>query len=193
MAGNVITVVIILFIILIGCVCLNRPYWRSGPKAEYYRTVERFGNPTYFDPRPDGVAVWSKFRKCCPFVRIMVADENVPHDKPKKHCDFIYTTIKYSINSGMRQHVLNISDSIIYDGLKEELTARCHTLEANMATLVLADKVNRELVAPAEVLDGDIYKNYIMQAKRGAASNYKILQSLKDNYKLRDLEYSRCE
>lgn len=192
MLGQVLSLIIILLLILIVCGCLTRPHWKVGPKREYHKTVKRFGNPSYLKPGPGGVAVWTRFKESCPFTRIMIIDESVPHDKPVEHCDFIYTTINYTISREMRPNVLNISESLMYDSLKEELTARCGTLEANIATLVLADKVNNNLVTASEVYAGDKYKAYIMKAEADAPTNYRILQSIKDNYEMKKIDYDRC-
>lgn len=188
----IVAIVIILLILLLSCDCLLGPRWRTGPYKEYVRTVSRFGKPSYINKRSNGVAIWSKFPKSCPFYRIMIIDENVPHSKPMPHCDFIYTTIKYHIDPEKLMTVLNISDSIMYDKLKEELTARCHTLEANMATLLLAHDVNNDIVTPQQIATGRVYKKYIMNAHKDAVSNYNMLDSIKNNYTMRDADYSMC-
>lgn len=190
---QVIALVAVLCLMLIVCSCFAKPYWRIGPKKEYHKIVSRFGNPTFLNSNPNGVAVWERFRKECPFIRLMVVDENVPHDLPKKHCDYIYTTINYYIDPKKLMDVLTISDSIMYDKLKEELTTRCQTLEANMATLVLVDKVHKDIITQPQIADGLTYKRYIMESEKYAVENYRILQDIKEKYEMREADYSRCQ
>lgn len=192
MFQEILAIVIILSTILIGCGCLYRPYWRLGPRLAYHRTVKQFGRPSFLNHNSNGVAVWKIFKDSCPFTRIMIVDENVPHDKPMEHCDYFYGTIKYSIDTEMRLAVYDISKSVMYDSLKEELTVRCQSLEAVMATMILVDKVNKKLVTHGEVLDGHKYKEYIKAAGADAFSNYRVLQSLKDDYELKKIDMNRC-
>lgn len=193
MTGQVIAIVVVLCLVLIACGCLIRPHWRIGPKKEYHRIVTRFGNPSFVNPRPNGVAIWEKFKKDCPFTRLMIVDESVPHNIPCSHCDYMYTTIKYHIDPKKLMDVLTISDSIMYDKLKEELTVRCATLEATMATLVLADKVHKDIITNSQVEDGIIYKRYITESQKFAVENYRLLQGISTDYKIRERDYSICD
>jgi hypothetical protein len=122
----------------------------------------------------------------------MVVDESVPHDTPVPHCDYTYITIKYHIDPKKLMDVLAISDSIMYDKLKEELTVRCSTLEANIATLVLADKVHKDIITNSQVADGITYKRYIAESQKFAVENYRILQDIRTDYQMREADYSRC-
>jgi hypothetical protein len=190
MTGQVIAFVVILLLITMGCSCLSSPYWRIGPKKEYHKIVTRFGNPSFVNFRPNGAAVWKKFKKDCPFTRLMVVDESVPHDTPGKHCDHTYTTINYYIDPKKLMDVLTISDSLMYDKLKKELTVRCSTLEANMATLVLADKVHKDIITNSKV--ATTYKRYITESQKFAVENYRLLQDINSNYEMREKDYSQC-
>lgn len=181
---KIIAIVVLLLIVIIYS-CLTHLFWRKGPRAEYYAIVNRFGKPHFVNFMPNGVAVWKRFEEKCPFVRIMIVDENVPHDTPSQHCDFIYTTIKYHIDPKKLMDVLAISDSIMYDKLKEELTIRCESLEASMATFVLADKVHEDIV----VADDITYKKYITDAKKDSVSNYIILQNIREKYEIKHADY----
>ena len=193
MSGQVIAFVVVLCLMLITCSCFAKPYWRIGPKKEYHKLVSKFGNPSFLNPSPDGAAVWKRFRSECPFIRLMIIDENVPHDLPSKHCDYIYTTINYYIDPKKLMDVLAISDSIMYDKLKEELTVRCHSLEVNMAILVLIDKVHKDIITQNQMADGFTYKQYIKESKKNAVDNYRILQGIKESYEMREVDYRRCQ
>ena len=64
-----------------------------------------------------------------------IIDESIPHDFPKPHKDYVYTTMNIKVPSDMLDTLGYVTGSIIYDGLKEEVTARCGSLYANAATL----------------------------------------------------------
>lgn len=104
----------------------------AGPKAEYPKIVKEFGNPTYVSNVPGGVAVWKNPEF---FTELFLMDESVLH---VDHCDYFYATINVYIPPDILCTVLKLSESIYYDQLKKELTARCHFMGANVATLYLA-------------------------------------------------------
>ena len=64
-----------------------------------------------------------------------IIDESIPHSFPKPHRDYVYTTMNIKVPSDMLDTLGHVTGSIIYDGLKEEVTARCGSLYANAATL----------------------------------------------------------
>jgi hydroxylamine reductase (hybrid-cluster protein) len=64
--------------------------------------------------------------------------------------------------------VLKISGSITYDGLKKLVTARCASIEANIATLYLCLLVGAGKMTIKEVKNGDLYAKHI----RGEAKTH---------------------
>ena len=64
-----------------------------------------------------------------------IVDESIPHAFPKPHRDYVYTVMNIKVPSDMLDTLGHVTGSIIYDGLKEEVTARCGSLYANAATL----------------------------------------------------------
>jgi hypothetical protein len=182
--AKILAVVIILFIIILGCGLMAGPGWKPGPKKEYERLVAKFGKPNYTNKGPKGVAVW---KSVGPFERVMIIDENVPHGA---HCDYVYFTIKYFIDSKQIPAVLKVSDSVMYDKLKEELTVRCGSIENSIATLVLVDKVNNSLVPDDKVRE--TYNKMILTATDVVEENYRILESVVDDYELKHVDYTQC-
>ena len=185
MTQKIIATVIVLCLLLISYHCLLLLRWKIEPMKEYYKISKRFGNPSFVNPSSGGVALWKQFGKESPFVRIMIVDEKKPHKKPAPHYDFIYATIKYHIDPKKMMDVRAISDSIMYDRLKEELTVGCRTLEANMATMVMVDLVHKDIITKSHVADGLTYKRYINKSRDTAAINYRILQGIKNEYDIR--------
>jgi hypothetical protein len=106
-----------------------------SPADRMQDIVDEFGTPNIFFNEPGGFAIWQKPDY---FEKIMLKDESIAHSKPKPHCDFLYTTINVYIPEEKICQVMMISESIMYDRLKRELTTRCHFMGANIATLFLA-------------------------------------------------------
>lgn len=185
MMREILACVLILLIILMSCSCLNKPHWGVKPYIEYHKLVEKFGEPSFINTSPYGSAVWKKFGKCSPFARIMIVDEKVIHTKPHNHCDFIYVTIKYHIDPKKMRDVLSISDSIMYDKLKQEVTVRCNTLETAVATIVMVDGVHNDIITNSQVSGGLMYGDYMSNARKDVVNNYRVLQSIKDDYELK--------
>jgi hypothetical protein len=104
------------------------------PKERYPDLLKEFGSPTYTVNRKCGVAIWKQPQF---FEKIMLKDESIEHKSPKPHCDFLYSTIKVHIEDNQFVNLLMLSESVTYDRLKKELTARCHFMGANVATLLL--------------------------------------------------------
>lgn len=177
-------IVILALIFMLGVMSL--PCWNVEHKLEYQKIVSGFGAPTYLNPMPNGVAIWRRFNKCSPFVRIMIVDESVPHKVSETHFDFIYTTIKYHIDPKKYMDVMSISDTIMYDRLKEELTVRCRSFEETIATMVLVDKIHSDLIK----FDDTTYKKYMQDSKQKSAENYRILQLIRDKHDYSEIDYS---
>jgi hypothetical protein len=64
-----------------------------------------------------------------------IVDESIPHDFPEPHRDFLYTSKKIKVPTKVGDTLLHVTGSIIVDGLKETVTARCGSLNANALTL----------------------------------------------------------
>ena len=75
------------------------------------------------------------------FEEHLLRDEAVPHKCPKSHTDFLYSYVKVAIQPHKLTGVLSLSGSVGYDPLKKLLSARCASLEANIATLKVATDI----------------------------------------------------
>jgi len=108
------------------------------PKQRFSDVVAEFGHPTFVVNQPGGVAVW---KPAGIYTKVMLKDESIEHKKPKAHCDFLYASVNVHIPDSSLMDVLMLSESVTYDRLKKQLTARCHFMGANVATLLLAMKI----------------------------------------------------
>tara|TARA_R100001163_G_C5064342_1_gene201917 strand:+ start:1418 stop:2092 length:675 start_codon:yes stop_codon:yes gene_type:complete len=97
--------------------------------------IKEYGNPDVIDTRSGGQAIWyDRSLKATPYKRIEIRDEQIPHDKPKPHVDFLYSWYKVEIPDHLISGLHKISESILYDPLKKTMTARCHDMKANIVT-----------------------------------------------------------
>ena len=192
---EIVGTVIVLCILVIALSCGVNPKWQYTTYKAFHEMKKLFGSPSYLDSRPGGFALWS-FRaeddavtgtaaSTVPFARVVVQDRLVPHDDPVPHYDYIYTTILYSLDSGDRERVMKSSDALEYDGSRNELTARCSSLENTIALLVYADKVARNVISYSDVLEGKKFENCLAVAGNRIESNYNQLQHMRDTYNLR--------
>lgn len=142
----------IVFVVLLVCILYYLMYDRlewanSGehnPYKRYTDVVKEFGQPDIIDRSSGGVAVWKKstltYRGHC-WDRVEIHDEQIPHDDPAPHVDFLYTWCKIDVPEDKISSILSISDSVTYDPLKKLVRARCHFHGANVATLLLVKRV----------------------------------------------------
>lgn len=110
-------------------------YGLMNPADRLLDLVKEFDNPSFLNPKRGGSAVWNKEHlKGTPFERIEIKDEQIIHDKPKKHTDFLYSYYKIDIPEHKIGGLKKISNSIAYDPLKKIMTARCHDIKPNVVT-----------------------------------------------------------
>mgnify|MGYP001417997867 CR=1 FL=1 len=179
--------VIILIILIIVYYLVDYMFpvynWRhKAPRKRYTDVYKEFGSPTFRYNYPGGAAGW--FNKGC-FEKIMLVDESIEHLKPKPHCDFLYATVKCYIPFEYIMDVLSMSESVKYDQLKNTLTARCHFMGANVATLVLCVSIanhpehtdmylSRYGDLVMESMDPKTYKDLRKELKELVKENHKI-------------------
>ena len=105
--------------------------WRHEDARMYAeKLVKAFGEP---DEMSETRLSWNSIEP--PFIEVWIVDESIPHDFPAPHRDYVYSSMKMKIPTDLLDILGHASGSIIYDGLKMEVTARCGSLYANAATL----------------------------------------------------------
>jgi len=90
--------------------------------------------------------------------KVFIIDEAIPHSFPADHIDFCYTTYtvpewkpkdgKHTIDVELFKQFAGVTGSIIIDGLKGTVTARCGDLVANDITINFVLDVVRGKVKP---------------------------------------------
>ena len=160
--------VVVLLLILVICGCSPGLQWNTGSSKEYNKAYRMFGKPSSVNYSPGGIAVWKDFAKKYPFTRLVIEDTST---------DIIYVTVKYIMDSKKISEVLSISNSLMYDDFKNELTAKSTSLGESMNLLVVSNKVHNDSITTAEA-EKMIGVNYAESEK----NNYRALQALKDMY-----------
>lgn len=134
----------------------------SRPKKFFNKAITFLGEPTFVANVPHGMAYWKKNGNSL-FNEHYIRDQEIAHCAPAVHHDFFYTSIKCYVPPEKRLDVLSISGSINYDGLTKQLTARCASIEANIATLYLGMCVANNLMDIKVVKSQGLYGKYIRE------------------------------
>jgi hypothetical protein len=178
---------VILCLFILSYHSYSGPRWGKGPKTAYCRLVKVLGKPHYINTNPKGVSIWKKFTPDTPFTRVMLIDESVAQFIPYKHYGYLYVTINYEIDEKNIGDVLSCSESVMYDKLKKELTVRSNSLENSMVWLVLVHHINKGEIDVSQIRE-EIGKRTKL-SYCNSQNNYNILQSIKDEYLLRNCDY----
>lgn len=104
--------------------------WRHAGAQDYAdRLMGAFGEP---NTQSADAATWTDEAG---FDEITVRDEFLPHDFPAPHHDFVYASLALLVPPHLTDEFAAVSGSILIDGLKGTVTARCGSLLANAITL----------------------------------------------------------
>jgi len=93
------------------------------------------------DEMTKSMVIWTKKAKKANAIRVVVMDESVTHTFPMKHRDYCYSTRKLVVPPKFATLLAGVTGSIIIDGLKKEVTARCGMLVKNAVTLGFVEDV----------------------------------------------------
>ena len=127
--------------------------------------VDLLGKPSYKSEkewgwhRPNIPETYGKYMmKVRKVDKVYIMDESIPHSFPKDHRDFVYTTYsvpewkpkdgKHTIDVELFKQFAGVTGSIIIDGLKGTVTARCGDLVANDITINFVLDVVKGKVKP---------------------------------------------
>ncbi len=128
--------------------------WPAGPQLAAQEMMAKYGPPQEMTPER---LIW---RDPGPFKRIMVTREELPHDFPIVHKDYLEHTISYKVPADKTDEVHAFDASITIHRASGELSARCDLESNNLLTLNLAHDVatGKRSVANARKEFGDILR-----------------------------------
>ena len=108
-----------------------------NPASQLVSLVQELGEPAVFDSTSGGLALWKKEQLQAlnlPFERIEIRDEQIPHQSPQPHTDFLYSWYRLSVPKYKVDGLIRINQSISYDPLTKLMQVRCFDLRANVVS-----------------------------------------------------------
>lgn len=127
-------------------------HWRHAkPAARLVDVIAEFGTPNIVDTSPGGMARWGPaVLGGTPYTEIILKDEEIPHALPMPHEDYLYSSVCVNLDRATQIAMMDITKSVWYDRLTHTLTARCHYMQANVATLLLVTQLGLGEVSAAQ-------------------------------------------
>lgn len=117
--------------------------WPAKPKEAATALVAKYGPP---DEATPSMLIW---KDNGPWKKTMVSREEIQHDWPKPHTDFILQAIDYRVPPDKFDDLAQFDGSVVAERTKGTLAARCGKEEMNFLALNLA----HEIVTEAKTVD----------------------------------------
>ena len=135
--------------------------WDHSDAMKYAdKLVTQLGKPKIV---ANDMLAWNSFDG---FTKVWILDESIIHNFPMAHKDFVYSTRNIKVSPEIVGKLAYVTASIIVDGLKGEVTARCGMLIKNAVTLgyvedVVAGRIKGDLKAEySRRIKGDIIPSW---------------------------------
>lgn len=97
--------------------------------------INKWGVPNKFNGQAGGSAIWNNIK---PFTYVQLKDVQIPHNKPFKHIDFLYTAYAIDIPKELIKNVYQIAENVDYKN--GQLIVRCNNFSSNVATTWIIKK-----------------------------------------------------
>lgn len=143
-------------------------YGTFSPATRLKDVIGRFGKADIIDKSKGGVAIWKRLtleKKGFCWDRVEIRDEQVPHNNPGPHVDFMYYWYKLHVPEELICDITKLSESVTYDPLKKLICARCHFNGAIVSTILLAKRVATKEMTLSEAKKS--YKPFIFSTIKG--------------------------
>lgn len=136
----------------------HKCWTHSGPRKHVDSLIKTFGHPA-----ADTIhsAVWYNIDG---FDVVEIKDEEIPHSFPAEHIDWCYGTLRVPVPAKYYTDFAKVTGSIIIDGLKQEVTARCQSMIANAVTIGFVQDVVAGLAKPTKQEYAKRIKNLLTPA-----------------------------
>lgn len=109
--------------------------WPERPRFAAAAMIDKYGSPQ--GVTPDAI-FWHDQG---PYKRIMVTREEIPHDFPLPHMDFLEHTIAYDVPAEKASEVIAFDGSVTINRTAGEVSARCDLEGHNILTLNLVNDI----------------------------------------------------
>jgi hypothetical protein len=131
--------------------------WPDEPRQSAESLIDYYGEP---DEATASFLIW--FERAQPWKRTVVSRQSVRHDFPSTHMDHVEQTIDYRVPVGQVDALAAFDRSIIVDGTRGELSARCGGTSKNFLAINLAVDVveGRRSVEEARQTYADVAKRF---------------------------------
>lgn len=139
--------------------------WKAKPKEAALKLIQKYGAP---QEATVNRLIWHdkggwKFTE--------IVNEEIAHDFPVPHVDFLYQAVPYRIDPKMADEVLSYDGSVILERTKGMLAARCDKEEPNFLAVNLAHDIitNKRNVDDARAFYA---QSMMMLMKEGKPNDY---------------------
>lgn len=109
--------------------------WEEEPAGVARELIERYGEPEEITANR---LIWHNNGQ---WKRTEIVNEQVSHNFPKPHNDFLYQTVEFPVPEEKAGEIIQMSGSLLIDRVKGEVTARCDSEKANMLSLNLMNQI----------------------------------------------------
>lgn len=139
--------------------------WPKEPQASARRLIEEYGRP---DEYSESQLIWYDTKDG--WKRTVLSREEVPHDFPAPHTDFLEQFIAYKVPVRMFTPLAEYDGSVIVERTKGEISARCGGTSMNFVAINLAHDV---ITGKRNVQEArDEYTKLYLAYKRGEHPPY---------------------
>ncbi|MGB9181957.1 MAG: hypothetical protein WCB68_22190 [Pyrinomonadaceae bacterium] len=109
--------------------------WKAMPQEAARKMIAKYGQPN------EASAMRLVWMGNGPWKMTELVNEEIPHNFPKPHPDFLKQTISYRVPPDKFDELAEYDGSVIVERTKGELSARCDMEGANILALNLANEI----------------------------------------------------
>src|SRR4051794_30038309 len=139
--------------------------WPKEPRESAKRLLEYYGRP---DEYSESELTWHKTRDG--WKRTVLSRDEVPHDFPAHHTDFLEQFIDYKVPLAMYSRLAEYDGSLIAERTKGEMSARCGGTAMNFVAINLAHDIISRRLTVAEAREE--YTRLYLSYKKGEKPPY---------------------
>ena len=131
--------------------------WPDEPRQSAERLIQTYGSP---DEVTSSFLIWHE--KASPWKRTVLSRQQATHAFPSTHQDFVEQTIDYEVPVEAVEDLARYDRSVLVDGTRGELSARCGGTSLNFLAINLAVELieGRRSVEDARRIYAQIAKRY---------------------------------